>query len=605
MARIDQKRKEQAKVYEIVENLRGRLAEQNRRAADLENTRSLLKLAARQRSELPKLEIDRRKVGSQQERIRLQINDLNLKAEALGTRAELDAATLEELGSTEQLLAKRQGRLRNRIREVEQLSRALGQHVPLENPLEVTQLKLSTQAEIESIREKRRTQDKAGLLLDVVEALVPPLEVAERDGLGREVIADLPGRLATVADLKAGLIRRATGLDSQIDNEGIRLQKLLSTLEERERRLVDLERAARLLGTARRDVAECEDTIRRALAHLSGNTEREYRALGEDRVAKLQELESLAATAAELDRAIDELTAHGTVNEVQQTLRETGALNLSEDDVKDALEELQESRRLVEHELKQATMQQASVADDLADLQAELLRAVNEISGPTWSWLGESGLQMPNSDSTLERNAFVLDKIRDATDKVSSEILSAERDLTALSGSLDIFVQSLNQGRYTAQGNPRFLAEVRQHYEAVFTDQLSTSEVRKALFDQGGNVALDLAQMVASWTTPSGEQRSRPLEAFSSGERAFAYTRVQLERLKDEHAANKVAFLDEFGAYVARDRLDDLLSFLDRRALRGLVDQVVIILPLTSTPVGEKAQELKDQRYFTVDLARK
>jgi hypothetical protein len=146
-----------------------------------------------------------------------------------------------------------------------------------------------------------------------------------------------------------------------------------------------------------------------------------------------------------------------------------------------------------------------------------------------------------------------------------------------------------------------FEATVLNYYQQRFTADLSAVEVRKALFDNGSSLSVDLLSLTTSWNTPSGERRTRPIEAFSSGERAFAYTRLQLEALAYESATNKVAFLDEFGAYVANDRLDDLTAFIRERAIGNVVDQVVVILPHTGRRVPEGSYSQGD-KYFVEPL---
>lgn len=166
---------------------------------------------------------------------------------------------------------------------------------------------------------------------------------------------------------------------------------------------------------------------------------------------------------------------------------------------------------------------------------------------------------------------------------------------------MNSLAKRLSRGQPTVEAdirNFRFISQVTRYYQARFTEQLAAEEILTALFDGGSHLRLDLLAMTTNWQTPTGERRTRPLEAFSSGEKAFAYTRVQLEDIKKSRAVNRVAFLDEFGAYVARDRLDELLSFIRRRALRELVEQVVVILPYASEMTKDEASQLEDHSYF-------
>jgi len=59
-----------------------------------------------------------------------------------------------------------------------------------------------------------------------------------------------------------------------------------------------------------------------------------------------------------------------------------------------------------------------------------------------------------------------------------------------------------------------------------------------------------------------GLKSQRSMEAFSSGERAFAFTQARIADLEPSSKPNRLLILDEFGAYVSADRLPDLASFL-------------------------------------------
>jgi len=96
-----------------------------------------------------------------------------------------------------------------------------------------------------------------------------------------------------------------------------------------------------------------------------------------------------------------------------------------------------------------------------------------------------------------------------------------------------------------------------------------------------GEIAVDVERREVTWTERDAT-RSRPLDAFSSGEQAFAYTRARLAVL-DEQAKplNRLIALDEFGAFIAHDRLAGLLAYLRDRTRDHPEDQVVVILPLS------------------------
>jgi hypothetical protein len=124
---------------------------------------------------------------------------------------------------------------------------------------------------------------------------------------------------------------------------------------------------------------------------------------------------------------------------------------------------------------------------------------------------------------------------------------------------------------------------LRTWVEDVLAESLTTPELLTELFDSTEHVRVGLDDLTLTWRPPGGGIRKRPLEAFSSGEQVFAYTRANLMRISRERREGQsvVVFLDEFGAFVARDRLGQLMHFVENEALGTVADQVVIMLPLS------------------------
>lgn len=122
----------------------------------------------------------------------------------------------------------------------------------------------------------------------------------------------------------------------------------------------------------------------------------------------------------------------------------------------------------------------------------------------------------------------------------------------------------------------------RRWVEAELEALFSNPELLRDLFDGTDRIRFDLSDLVIRWSDQEGRLRRRPLEAFSSGEQAFAYTRARLDALKADVVGvdHVLVVLDEFGAFVARDRLSHLLRFVEQEALAGLAEQAVVMLPL-------------------------
>jgi hypothetical protein len=173
-----------------------------------------------------------------------------------------------------------------------------------------------------------------------------------------------------------------------------------------------------------------------------------------------------------------------------------------------------------------------------------------------------------------------LEHLARAVESARQRVDAARVDLLALEGSLSALAEALEQNTVPAESIYKYIPALRRLYEQEFEARLSSREMVEALFDNGGDIRLDLERRIVEWTTPNGEHRLRPLEALSSGERVFAYTLASLGLVENRPAENRLVALDEFGAYVAHDRLGRLLDFIKTNVIGRVADQVLIILPL-------------------------
>jgi hypothetical protein len=106
--------------------------------------------------------------------------------------------------------------------------------------------------------------------------------------------------------------------------------------------------------------------------------------------------------------------------------------------------------------------------------------------------------------------------------------------------------------------------------------------VADALFDGGRLIRFDLVEQTVEWQPETGEPIVRHLDAFSSGERAFAYTKTRLERLREAPVSRyRFVALDEFGAFLERSRLELLEHYLANEVVGEFVNQALIVLPLS------------------------
>lgn len=151
---------------------------------------------------------------------------------------------------------------------------------------------------------------------------------------------------------------------------------------------------------------------------------------------------------------------------------------------------------------------------------------------------------------------------------------------------------------------------LREWTESELASVLSTEALRRELFDDAEVVSIDLASLAVQWKTATGQRRRRPLEAFSSGEQVFAYTRAKLDQYQDlfGSAERTTIFLDEFGAFVARDRFGQLMRYVEDEAIGKISDQIVVMLPWSGAipsslrpKLAQDASESLERRgYFAV-----
>jgi hypothetical protein len=200
----------------------------------------------------------------------------------------------------------------------------------------------------------------------------------------------------------------------------------------------------------------------------------------------------------------------------------------------------------------------------------------------------------PSSEEVFEGYAAAMEAALDG----------AVQRLGDLDDLLDAVAAGLQAGvtGVRPSGNPlaaKVLAGLERRLGEAYFSQPTIAE---ALFGGGTLRAFDLIAARIDWVAPDGEPYTRPLQAFSSGQRAFAYTRARLQRLRSESpVANRLVVLDEFGAFLERARMDLLERYLSEEVVGELADQALIVLPLGRSPdelVGEDAE----RRYVIVPV---
>jgi hypothetical protein len=184
-------------------------------------------------------------------------------------------------------------------------------------------------------------------------------------------------------------------------------------------------------------------------------------------------------------------------------------------------------------------------------------------------------------DAPAEQYLAVIERAHRYAVAIGERFGGYRNRLLAVSGAIDALATRLRGGP-----EPSPLQLNVHHTEVwlnqIFSDWFNHDRVREELLETSGRVSVDIRQREVRWTDGQTEL-SRPLEAFSSGQQAFAYTRARLARL--DRAPRQVPYrlivLDEFGAFIALNRLSTLYEHLQERVERDGNDQFLVILPLS------------------------
>lgn len=238
----------------------------------------------------------------------------------------------------------------------------------------------------------------------------------------------------------------------------------------------------------------------------------------------------------------------------------------------------------------------------------------------------------PNGNPTVAELAVAdaLEAVRSLARAQAAAALGVAGRLAGLSGYL-----SSQAGRITLRAGhtagalaadylPWAGPALQAWIEGELAALLTAPELLVELFDGSEAVQVNLTDMSVTWRPAAGGLRKRPVEAFSSGEQVFAYTRANLAQLHRDRQQGQqlVVFLDEFGAFVARDRLGQLMDFVEHEALGNAADQVIVMLPLgraypteaadtqgsdedparAPDSLAVRARQVRDRGYFAVPV---
>lgn len=466
---------------------------------------------------------------------------------------------------------------------------------------------------------KRRTDlDTIGPAVEVVEDLGDILEGARDGGLGSTVVARMPEPLQASVLLAGVGLRRRELAEQPRPGE---LEAVVAEIQMLERRVAVLEELPSVAGQFDRARARVDETSRElavALGRTGPAAEGALQAL-QASVGRARETRSdLQLHVRQLENRVDELqrTSPEVLGEQADELARD--LGVPRGGVQEVLALAQEESSLRDAEHAELDQQASAEVGTIDLLLRRLANVEPQLSTPEFGWLAEpwaaaqaASIDAPSvppeiadilSQADLELAARIAilrqacETLADDTVLVRDALLTTQVRVEHLAS--DVRERAAGKDvddREEPDQIPDLSRRVRSFCEEWLAQSIATEAVRGELFDGADSVAIDLRTLTVQWYDGGGAKRKRPLEAFSSGEQAFSYVLAKLSSLRRRSAtAHVVLVLDEFGAFVARDRLAQLWGAVRQRALGVVADQVIVVLPLSHDYLAEQEPEPGD-----------
>lgn len=433
-----------------------------------------------------------------------------------------------------------------------------------------------TTAQIDELAQNRELLVATPSLITLIRELRMKLETVRGSNLDMKVVATIGKKAVQTRELRDGLAQREQELTKT--EQQTFLENIDSNIQSLQAHLRSLINAAGLqkdLQQKRRKLDEIENSLRMKMAELDTNRDARYQRIAE-------ELGRLGKNQLELSER------RGTLRSLRSILMEQGSINELMDEIASIRNNLPETTGTFEEEqmklatcrnrLQEARVELEQANEALAVFERRLQDTLTLLNqSPDYAWLRATVAdQLPTMN---DDHNVVLERL----ERLEQAIWKFEKLPTTLSnrtGRLKSALELLAQNN-TNEGLNNYLPALIDYYQHQFGALLADTNIRHVLFDNGTFERLDLRQQVVVWKDANGESCRRPLEAFSSGERAFAHVLGSILQQRQITAKNHLLVLDEFGAFIEADRIERLERFLHDEVLQTNPESsVIIILPL-------------------------
>lgn len=571
-----------------LEAAQARLREAERTAADLDRALEIGR-------KLSSADADVQSLLQQQATLKQQVAEYTATISTLEEDAEAAEATLAaqggssaQLSAAEKKLRMRQTRRSTQVRELAQLT--VRNDLPADLSVVVDALKdartvyTRLSKEIDSIDRGRRTQD-------ALKRLIPFLDAT---GVARseDVLMVIDDGQYTGTQVRDGFSRRSKEIsDSPQPDEAVATLKEMEAIKRRLTALTAFKDAIDNLQRTDELVTEAETELRQAQKKSAGATKA---------AATLRDIhEQLATAQGNLTAAHQKsvvlqeqigLSGVSSATEARAALTALlSTLGLDESELDTAQTTAARNFRTaaddVEHIREAMTVTQRSADESLTHIST-LIAEVS--SSPSYAWLRKS-LSPQQLDDVADDNLQTFAVVRDVVLNASEAVFDAVKELEGLARLAHLLAGSKLSKSDAAQLEQPLGAPMARALGESLRLALNTDSIRTRVFGGLSVIRLDLQGQVIVLAGDGREER-RAMSAFSTGERAFAFTQARIKDLVPSPKPNRLLVLDEFGAFISADRMSDLRDFLD--TLEDIADQILIILPLQV----DYEKELEDTR---------
>ena len=461
----------------------------------------------------------------------------------------------------------------------------------------------------EQLADQYQEQYQAPVMMQLLGTLTGELRNAESRGLGDQVAVDDAdsGKQLSVSQTRVGMAIRHDYLEQQppppkaveISQELKRVTDHKAQVESLLKTLDDVERFARLVNRN-------EDRVHKALQEGAGGEaakalESANKLRSECNQALLTLATKRAALAQKLGTAGTGMSQQALTQQLKGVLE---SLDIPEEHLGSESIEVEDRFAQAEAQLAEANVRASDYRQRLAHEKATIRNAVELLdSDPDLAWVRQAlNLKELISSGNIDHLHRGLVAAQDIIQGVLDRLGDHRNQLGAVETALHATARELRGQNANAI---EYVEQLQTWLASSFSDWFNDARVRRELLkdaDEGHEIMVDLATRRVSWSE-NQVRRSRPLEAFSSGEQAFAYTRARLAMLDDPLTVeNRLIVLDEFGAFIAEHLQRGMIDYLKDWTSDRQRDRVLLILPLSRdyTQMAEEAVGDRAKGYATL-----